>query len=446
MSGARSEWAIFLLMNDLDQLGGASQLLCTLALQLQRAGHRVAVYTEYPPPPGNRYARVLHDAAIPLNAEVDDVPDVKPLLALLLPARFAVALAGALLRRGSFRYCWRRSGERLSRLLIRYRFSRRARRAFTAAVAAARRDGRGVLVHVHRGAAGVRWAHALRVPVVYLENSTPTSSVRSHWWFALDPSHGSNAAKGWRALRRVRAHVDLIIVSAQRVAQAVREHVQYQGVIAILPWMVEQATVVRTWPERSSAPPSLVVGTAGRLEKEKGHAFFVHALPRVAQQTAARFVIAGDGSLRSELERLATQLGICEQVEFLGAQDNAGMARFWATIDLFVIPSLLESSPLVALEAMARRIPVIATDVGGVSELLDNGRCGRVVPPSDHAALADAIVELAINPARRAALAQAGYDRFVAVHAPDVAFPVWLQVYARVLDDQDLPESLIVVS
>ncbi len=441
MSGARSEWAVFLLMNDLDQLGGASQLLCTLALHLQRAGHRVAVYTEYPLPPGNRYARVLHDAAIALNAGVDTLPDMKALLALLLPVRFAVALAGALLRRGSFGYCWRRSGERLSRLLIRYRFSRRARRAFTAAVNAARGDGHAVLAHVHRGVAGVRWAHALRVPVIYLENSTPTPSVRIHWWFALRPSHGSNAAKGWRALRRVRARVDLIIVSAQRVAQAVREHVHYQGAIAILPWMVDQAAAVRAWPERSNAPPSLVVGTAGRLENEKGHVFFVHALPRVVQATAARFVIAGDGSLRAELERLTAQLGIRAQVEFLGAQDDAGMARFWAAIDLFVLPSLLESTPLVALEAMARRIPVIATDVGGVSELLDNGRCGCVVPPGDAAALADAIVELATNPTRRDVLAQAGYDRFMAVHAPEVALPAWLQVYARVLGDKGSAEA-----
>lgn len=85
------------------------------------------------------------------------------------------------------------------------------------------------------------------------------------------------------------------------------------------------------------------------------------------------------------------------------------------------------------LEAMGHGIPVLATDVGGVSELLDDGRCGRVVAARAHAAFADAIIELAANAVQRDAFAQAGYDRVMAVHSPAAVLPAWLQAYARVL-------------
>jgi glycosyltransferase involved in cell wall biosynthesis len=436
IKGKRQDWAVFLLMNDLDSLGGSSQLFCTIALELQRAGHLVSVYTDHPPPPDNRYVSRLRESGIPVNAGLKSYGGGGLLQLLLLPVRLATASAAALVSRRSFARAWQRIGARLDRALVHRRFSRRGRRAFLEAVKAARRSGRTVLAHVHRGANGVRWAYAARLPVVYVENSTPTPSAHIDWWFATDPSPESNAAKGWHRLRRVSRWIDLIIVGSERAAQGIRDQVGYGGPIATLPWMVE---AVRRDADPAAREPTgtLVVGTAGRLESEKGHSFLIEAMPRVLQSTAARLVVAGAGSLRAALEDLAARLGVREHIEFCGAQDDVGMEQFWSRIDLLVLPSLREGSPLVGLEAMARGIPVIATDVGGVSELLGNGRCGRVVEARSPAALADAILEMAADPVRRQTLAQAGYDRFMSVYAPSSAMPLWLETYERVLDRWD---------
>ncbi len=433
MQHAQPNWIVFLLMNDLDSLGGSSQLLCTIALALQRAGHTVSVYTEYPCSSDNRYARLLHDAAIPVNPAIDAGTGAGGLAVLLSPARLAVALAVALLSRNSVRHAWRSTGERLNRLLVRRRLSRQVRRALCHAAAEARQEGRTALAHVHRGANGVRWAREAQLPIVYVENSTPTADTRTDWWFNANPSPASNAAKGWRRLRRVAPWIDLIIAGSERAARGVRGQVGYEGPVAILPWMVEPAANIR--PPVLGSGEVHIIGTAGRLEAEKGHRFLIQALPRVLQIIPVRLVVAGDGSLRTELEDLAAKVGVRQHVDFLGAQDDVGMERFWDRIELFVLPSLREGSPLVGLEAMARRIAVVATDVGGVRELLDDGRAGCVAQPGAPAALAAAILEVMSDTSRRQSLAQAGYDRFVANYAPAVATPAWLQAYERVLGD-----------
>ncbi len=431
----RRPWAILLLMNDLDGVGGSSQLLYTLAFHLRDAGHEVAVYTEYPPAADNRYAAALRTAGIPLNAGVGALSTMTGLRALLLPARIGIAVCSVVLSRRPFAAEWRRVGERLNRALAHYAFNRRARAAFAAAVAAARRDGRRVLAHVHRGAGGIDWATALRVPTVYLENSTPTSAVRIDRWWAAGHSPGSNTAKVWRRLRRRLRGVDLVVAGSERAALGVREHLRYRGPIAVLPWMVD-APAAKDLGTQAQKDAPLAIGCAGRLEYEKGHVLLIQAMSRVLRAVSARLVIAGDGSLRPELERLAAALGVREQIEFLGDQSEPEMERFWNRIDLFVLPSLREGSPLVVLEAMARGVPVIAADVGGVNELLDGGRCGRVVAPGAEAAFAEAVVALAADPAQRAALAAAGHARFMNAHAPAAALPLWLAAYARVLDGE----------
>jgi peptidoglycan/xylan/chitin deacetylase (PgdA/CDA1 family) len=110
------------------------------------------------------------------------------------------------------------------------------------------------------------------------------------------------------------------------------------------------------------------------------------------------------------------------------------MAAFWTELDVCVVPSLLEGTPLIALEAMTRGIPVVATDVGGVGELLEGGEHGRLVAPADEVELALAIVELVRDPGKRQRLGAAGRRRVAERHLAPVATLPWLEAYAEASD------------
>ena len=129
-----------------------------------------------------------------------------------------------------------------------------------------------------------------------------------------------------------------------------------------------------------------LIGCAARLEVVKGHRYLLEALSRLHPRFF--LALAGDGSLRPQLEAYAEQLGISQRVKFLGALDN--MQAFYQAIDLFCLPSLNEGLPLSPLEAQACGVPVIVTDVGGCRDIVCR-HSGTLVPSANARALAKAI-------------------------------------------------------
>jgi sugar transferase (PEP-CTERM/EpsH1 system associated) len=150
----------------------------------------------------------------------------------------------------------------------------------------------------------------------------------------------------------------------------------------------------------------LVIGTVGRLSPEKGGVdVLVRAVERLRQtHPRARLLVVGDGALRPDLERVASELG--SNAIFAGTRTD--VARLLSAMDIFVLPSLKEAMPIALLEAMAMRLPVIATTVGGVPEIVDDGKTGLLVPPGDEAALHRALYRLADDPALMSTLSRAG--------------------------------------
>lgn len=126
----------------------------------------------------------------------------------------------------------------------------------------------------------------------------------------------------------------------------------------------------------------------------------------------ARLTMAGRGPMEAELRRLACDLGLNDHVEFVGFVPHRDVPGLMRTFDVFVNCSLYESFGVAILEASACGVPVVATDVGGVSETCRHGETGLMVPPGDEDALAEAIIRLARDPALRAELGRAG-RRFV---------------------------------
>ncbi len=153
-----------------------------------------------------------------------------------------------------------------------------------------------------------------------------------------------------------------------------------------------------------------IVGVAGRLAAEKGVSVLLEAMKDVlARVPKARLVVAGDGPERPALERQARDLGIDNRVAFLGMR--ADLPRVLAALDVFVLPSLYEGFGLVVLEAMAVGVPVIATRVGGVPEVIEDGVTGLLVPAGDAKKLAEAVFRLEDNPRQAEALADRGSAR-----------------------------------
>jgi L-malate glycosyltransferase len=148
-----------------------------------------------------------------------------------------------------------------------------------------------------------------------------------------------------------------------------------------------------------------VIGHMGAFTKEKGQDTAVAAATMLrGSMPYARFILAGEGALLNEIRRRAP-----ENVTFPGFV--ADHAAFFASLDLFIMPSLSEAWGLAALEAMAHGVPVIASDAGGLPEIVEAGNGGWLVPAGDPAALARAITVAAADPDRLQAQGQKARDR-----------------------------------
>ena len=142
-----------------------------------------------------------------------------------------------------------------------------------------------------------------------------------------------------------------------------------------------------------------LVGIVGRLVPIKNHDLFLQAARRVLERLpGAYFAIVGDGERREELSALACSLGIDHRVRFTGWITD--VLPVYSALDALVLSSNNEGLPVSLIEALAAGVPVVATAVGGVIDLLDGGRLGAMVPPDDPGALADAVFAALTDPAR----------------------------------------------
>lgn len=136
--------------------------------------------------------------------------------------------------------------------------------------------------------------------------------------------------------------------------------------------------------------------TVGRLTEQKGQVHLLRAVPLVLERFPnIVFLLAGDGPLRTELEGEARQLGIIDAVRFLGTRSD--VPDLLRLADLFILPSVSEGMPVALLEAMMVGLPVIASQVEGVDEIVQDGQNGLTVPPADPKALSQAILRLALD-------------------------------------------------
>ena len=162
-----------------------------------------------------------------------------------------------------------------------------------------------------------------------------------------------------------------------------------------------------------------VIGTMGRLHPVKGLDVFLRAARIIKDHgKRAKFIIAGDGPLRGQLQALAQQSGLAREVMFLGHRSDGN--NILGLMDLFVLPSLSEGIPLVLLEALALARPVVATAVGGIPEVVEHEISGLLVTAGDHDDLAKACLTVMDDPALAQSLGHAGRKRVEEAFSADV--------------------------
>ncbi len=213
---------------------------------------------------------------------------------------------------------------------------------------------------------------------------------------------GESHSSGQRALKRdelrradaVTAVTGAIVETLVRDYGIERARVRVVANGADLPDDEAEAPIARRWRERYLATPLKPLWViAGRLEEQKGHDLLFEALAQLVKNGLDfTLVVAGDGSRRRWLEQQALSLGLSPRVQFVGQVEDVG--GLLAAADAVLLPSRWEGLPLVLLEAMARARPVVAAAVGGVSDVLQDGVTGTLVPPNDVTALAEALTEL----------------------------------------------------
>ena len=150
-------------------------------------------------------------------------------------------------------------------------------------------------------------------------------------------------------------------------------------------------------------PNEIVVGTIGRFTKQKNQKLLLSAAKQVIEECPdTKFIIIGNGELKDELVSITNELSLQNNVRILDIKDD--FAGFYSVIDIFVSSSAWEGMPYTILDAMLYKKAIVATEVGGVADIIDNRKTGIIVPPENKTAMANAITELISKPELRTTL------------------------------------------
>ena len=225
------------------------------------------------------------------------------------------------------------------------------------------------------------------------------------------------------------------------VSGEVRRHLVGQGIhesrISIVPNGIE----VPDWSSdrRVQARKSLgipldvpVIGTTARLTELKGINHALYAVSQIREDMPnIRYVVFGDGQQREELQTIAQSLGITENVMWMGYRND--VQNLLPALDIFLFPSLREAMGISIVEAMAAKIPTIATTIGGIPEVVTSD-VGILVPPADPVAMSEAVISLLRDPAKRAELGSRAWERAQSEFSAQKMAARTLGVYAALLE------------
>jgi len=162
---------------------------------------------------------------------------------------------------------------------------------------------------------------------------------------------------------------------------------------------------------RFASPNEKIVLFVGRLVYEKGVQVLINSLPKILTSVNAKLVIVGDGYMMDSLKRQAESMGLTNKVFLTGFLDEQSLRSLYKCADVCVVPSLYEPFGITALEAMAARVPVVVSDAGGLSEIIEHDVTGIKVYPDNPESLAWGITSVLLNPSQATRIQSNAYRK-----------------------------------
>jgi glycosyltransferase involved in cell wall biosynthesis len=212
--------------------------------------------------------------------------------------------------------------------------------------------------------------------------------------------------------RHALAHAGAVTATGLRLAEATLAFMPETKGVSVIPYGIDLAQFDNHRGDlrgNDHGRSPIVVGAVSRLSPEKGFEHLLRAVSLLAaKDVAVDVVLAGDGPSRGELERLTAELGLRDRVKFAGEIAHEDVPAMLRTFDIFAMPSTWEGFGVSALEASAMGLPVVASDIHGIPDVVADGHTGILVSPADSGALSDAIARLARDAKLRREMGEAG--------------------------------------
>jgi glycosyltransferase involved in cell wall biosynthesis len=262
------------------------------------------------------------------------------------------------------------------------------------------------LVHYQGGPGGLFLIKKPSVPVIYTVHHTyyqQSAYIENQRWKKL--------LFLWEMFSYRKS--DLLICVSPSTQRVLTQQYRLKNASGVIPNGVDRARFFDLGAPR--IPNSMLF--MGRLEKRKGIDFLLKCMPKIkAGCENVRLYIAGSGVLKRKLEEMVCSLNLHDNIQFFGVIDDSEVNEWYNRVALIVIPSVFEGFGLNAIEAMSCGTPVIATDVNGLRDVVEDGVSGRLVPYNDVEGLSECVLDLLRDDRKRQWLAENGKNRVKALY------------------------------
>jgi len=387
-------------------ISGADETLVAYATRLRQAGHAVTVLMMYPHAPRDQYYLRLRKAGVPVVS--------------IAPAHVHTSLnTGRRLARGlsqifpPSREVVRRRGQKIATSVAGRYFEQCCDYL---------REAQADLIHVitpdPSAMVIIRAAHVAGIPALYQELGMP-----------YHPPDFKSYYEEFTAVLPLCAEVAAL---SPHLAEQCREKLPFAKFLSVLPIMTDDLAGegVRRKAERNGG--GITFGFDARLEALKGPLTLIEAFAACREAVNASLTIAGTGTQQRKILARVEKLGVAARCQFPRVYTRPDeKSDFMRSIDVFVLPSLTEGTPNSIFEAMAHGLPVIATNVGGIPDVVTS-ETGILVPPADAGALARAMIHLARDAELRARMRRAAKERYEKFFSPRAVLPLMLNTYRRI--------------
>jgi glycosyltransferase involved in cell wall biosynthesis len=393
-------------------VSGADEILVSYATSLHEAGHDVDVVLLYKPNEKDRFCRRLRQGGVPLVHVIERslafsiLRGVRGLLSSFLLLFLLIPRSEARLRR-----IWQVLINQISRVHYRNCCAFFEQSDYDVLHVFTPDTGATLMIRAGKEAA---------IPVLYHEMGTP------NYLPALDPHY--------KRLEEVLPLCSEVAALSPTLAQQWSERFPFLSSVSVLPLITHDSETLNASRNfRDDGRSETIFGYAARIEAGKGPFVLAEAVAQLQKNRKDVLVrLAGTGPAMQEVKARVRELGLNGSWEFVGSYDGAaGCSAFMRTLDVFVLPSFAEGTSKSIIEAMAHRLPIITTNVGGSPDLLTPD-AGILIPPGDSTALAAAMERLASDPALRERMGQAARERYLKLFAPDAVMSMLVSTYSRV--------------